>query len=533
MTLLKSVAISVLYVVGISAIASSAYAQNVSIVSSNSANRSASSSLNGQTVDEDIYVSLMTGVEVSRVRFFVDGNLVNTELHSPFDLQGGASDEANPFDTNDLSNGNHIIRADILFDNGSTDSISANFAVANTTLPEPVSTFRHRVTFEGESVDITFSPFSSRGPLFSVHQQTSNGDIVEVDDVPDVKTYIGLVDNHPEAFASALVRESGEVFATVVFPITRTWRDEGGLVTEQTRENTPLLPTQFLTQTAGSDLYAADVFIDLAKPYIDEAGGTVIEALETVEYSMTAINAIYMRDNAIINRIGKVIMRTTASQDPYRGNTADHRLILLGLSSTERTDHDIVTVISGAIGGGIADVGTISRASSANGTNGSGYFVNPARHEFGHNWGSAHFEGGAHNEGRTIMSGNGLSKFASAAMEDILNERYQVADEHLENLGNVAPQLPPRAGDDLATVSLNSSIDIFPLDNDNDVNGESISLLSVPAETFAGNTLTVSDQNTVTLQATVNTSDGYDWFRYSMQDESGLISEAVVHIRLE
>ena len=130
------------------------------------------------------------------------------------------------------------------------------------------------------------------------------------------------------------------------------------------------------------------------------------------------------------------------------------------------------------------------------------------------------------------MSGNGLSKFVSPCINRIIIERNSVALQHLDKLGNVAPQLPPRAGDDVVSVGVNGSIVIRPLDNDNDVNGQTLSLDEVPSSTHAGNTLSVQG-NTVTLNVSKDTSDSYDWFRYTIKDSSGLSSSAVVHIQLQ
>ena len=130
------------------------------------------------------------------------------------------------------------------------------------------------------------------------------------------------------------------------------------------------------------------------------------------------------------------------------------------------------------------------------------------------------------------MSGNGLSKFASPAIQKILEQRIQRANDHLDNLGNVAPSLPPRAGDDIVRVSGNSSTVIQPLGNDNDVNGDSISVSSVPNQTNAGNTLT-RNGNSVTLNVSNTPADGYDWFRYTIEDDTGLTSDGVVHIEID
>ena len=103
----------------------------VSIVNSESSNRANASNLNGQTVDNNIFVSVVPSTTVDRVRFFINDVLIQTENTAPFDLQGSRGGLANPFDTNELTNGNHTIRADILFIDQSSGSISASFIVAN------------------------------------------------------------------------------------------------------------------------------------------------------------------------------------------------------------------------------------------------------------------------------------------------------------------------------------------------------------------------------------------------------------------
>ena len=104
---------------------------SVSIVNSNSANRTNASNLNGKTVDDNIYVQVSPDNDVDRVQFFIDDKLISTENFAPFDLRGGSNGGANPFDTNDLSNGQHTLSAEILFNNGSNESISASFEVNN------------------------------------------------------------------------------------------------------------------------------------------------------------------------------------------------------------------------------------------------------------------------------------------------------------------------------------------------------------------------------------------------------------------
>lgn len=61
---------------------------------------------------------------------------------------------------------------------------------------------------------------------------------------------------------------------------------------------------------------------------------------------------------------------------------------------------------------------------------------------------------------------------------------------------------------------------------------KNIILLSIPNQTNSGNTLT-KNGNGVTLIVTNTPSDGYDWFRYTIEDDTGLTSDGVVHIEIE
>ena len=112
---------------------------SVAIVNS-SFNGENTADLSGQTVRSDVFVSVLPNNDIDRVQFSIDGELVQTENVAPFDLGGTSRSGSNPFDTNQLSNGNHTIVAEILFNDGSSDSIRSIFEVDNSgsTTPTPV-----------------------------------------------------------------------------------------------------------------------------------------------------------------------------------------------------------------------------------------------------------------------------------------------------------------------------------------------------------------------------------------------------------
>lgn len=97
---------------------------------STSANRSGAVALNGRVVGTGrIYVFTSPDAGVTRVQFWLDGNLVKTENLGPFDLAGTAGDgNALPFDAATLSPGAHTLRAQMTLGSGAVFETSAAFS---------------------------------------------------------------------------------------------------------------------------------------------------------------------------------------------------------------------------------------------------------------------------------------------------------------------------------------------------------------------------------------------------------------------
>lgn len=412
------------------------------------------------------------------------------------------------------------------------------------------ATFVHTLTNdEGESFTINFSRFSSRGPLFEVALQQSNGSFQTVD-VGEPRTYIGTVVGQPGAVAACVRRSNGEIFTRMTFETAFEWIDYDGELTIQERDLTPSWPTFGIRDGgAGHDLYAQDLFIDIPNRYYGTVGGTPETCLEMVDFSMTAINLIYFRDVNLFNRIGRVSIRASLANDPYVVAN-NSQLGLLDIVEVESqpwvngpdstTDHDLATVVQSLIGGGVSrGIGTIGRGLTANGAFDRGDFATPARHELSHSWGVDHFDGRGPDEevspeGRTINSGNGLAKMSAPEMELALRERTSAAS-FLTNIGTTAPDMPPRAADDrlrIDEILLGQTIQVHPLINDNDSNGEVLTIVSADSTSLLGATVSL-DENTLEVTFPSPYAYGYDYFRYQISDESGRTSTAVVHMQVD
>lgn len=404
-------------------------------------------------------------------------------------------------------------------------------------------TFNHDVTYDGQTVTVNFSKFSVRGPLFDVVLQTTD-DADFVDHAHDnvVRTYLGSVAGQPGTIAAGMIRADGEILARVTFADGTEWQDIDGTVSTRGTAvtNTPSTVT-IPAGGAGSDLIAADVLIDLPYPQMISSGGTTATALEMAEFSMICINTSFIRDAAVINRIGLVIIRMDATKDPYMGQTTTGQMLgevrtqnqdFINDASSTRGNHDLGLTASTQTGGGLAYVGVVgtNNGFSSNGANSNGDFTVVTRHEIGHNWGSNHFEGGGTPEGNTIMSGNSLGRFSSGELAKIIAHRNNRISQ-LDNLGNVAPPVPPRASNDVVQAELASSpVIISPLANDNDTNGGALTLLSFDANSSRGNTVTQNGDN-LTLTVAQDFTLQADRASYIIQDNTLKTNQADIFVK--
>ena len=77
-----------------------------------------------------VYVFAQDDSDIDRVEFFIDGALHKQENYGPWDLEGGAVDEADPFYMSSLSVGTHVLRVEITKESdGSIESDEFTFHI--------------------------------------------------------------------------------------------------------------------------------------------------------------------------------------------------------------------------------------------------------------------------------------------------------------------------------------------------------------------------------------------------------------------
>jgi hypothetical protein len=104
------------------------------VVISATADRANPQPLDGRTVRGNIFVFTTPDTGVRQVRYFIDrvkanGRADRTDTAAPFDLRGGTTATAEPFDTRTLSPGRHTITAAFDLTSGGTQLVTATITV--------------------------------------------------------------------------------------------------------------------------------------------------------------------------------------------------------------------------------------------------------------------------------------------------------------------------------------------------------------------------------------------------------------------
>lgn len=405
------------------------------------------------------------------------------------------------------------------------------------------ATLTQSVTYKGETVTMQLSKENLRGANFELLSQNASGGYDTVTPV-DERSYLGTIDEYPGAVSCGILLDNGTFKGAVYFDRGVTWFTLGDSVVE-TRALSygsfsdftyPTAPTVSAGQ-AGSTTYGFELGVDADHNHYTNAGNSVATALESIEYSVCVIRAIYMRDVLLRPYLGRVIIRASAAQDPY---TDISDLAYLNAVGTEwntnqtSTNPDLVAGVSPTnIAGGRAWVGVVGETSrhSINQSQSNGDFDLVLRHEIGHNWDSDHYVGD-NPEGTGIMGGNQPGRFSGCEVYRVLNHRNSQIS-HLDDEGTfTAVELPPYASIDAGefTQTVTSSLTFDVLANDHDANGQALSLLSFDSASAQGGSVTQVGQNLVYVAHSAFI--GTDYFSYKITDTVGRTATGVVLIEV-
>ncbi|WP_159435086.1 cadherin domain-containing protein [Rubritalea squalenifaciens] len=420
---------------------------------------------------------------------------------------------------------------------------AACFSVLCAGLSEAAPTaLTQSVTYNGETITLQLKKESLRGAGFEVFVQNSSGGLDAYSPV-DERSYIGTVDEYPGAIACGIQKDDGTFRGAVYFDRGATWFTQGSSVTGTrgtsysnfTNYQYPTAPTVQAGQ-AGSTVYGFGLGIDADSNYFNVRSGSDVDtAMEGIEYSISLVRALYMRDALLRPYLERIVIRADAAQDPFVGSSS----YLSDLRSHWNTNFttinpDVVAGVStGKVGGGLAYVGTVGTSSkySINDSGSGGAFDVIFRHELGHNWSCSHFVGGS-PEGAGIMGGNQPARFSGCEVYRILNHRDSRLGIMNTQESFTAVEIAPYASMDVATYvrarSGELSIDVTA--NDHDANGQSINLTSFDATSANGGTVTQQGSQLVYVAPLGFT--GTDYFEYQITDSAGKTATGVTVIEV-
>ena len=409
------------------------------------------------------------------------------------------------------------------------------------------ATLTQSVTYNSETITLRLTKENLRGDHFELWVQNSSGTydvIIPVDE----RSYIGTVDEYPDAISCGIVKDNGVFWGAVYFDRGVSWYIlDDTVIRTQGVGYEPENWNSFVWTDwsivgpgdAGTTMYGFDAGIDVCNDYYNHAGSTAA-AFEQIEHSVSMVRPIYMSNALMRLYLGRVILRGDWQQDPYYGTTnfaldvAQHwqqyhadapRHLWAGVSPTK-------------IGGGLAwgcVVGTISACSGNQSYYGEGDFTSVWRHEMGHNWCGSDYHAGNH-EGATIMCGNAMARFCGSMVDYMFGHR----DSRIgifDNLGTYsAVDIPPYAALDQVIVQTGlGGVTIDVMANDYDANGDSLDILSFDALSQGGAVISRSSgTGPGGRDEIIYTSSGYtglDSFYYKIEDSSGSTASGAVVVQ--
>ncbi|MCI0498283.1 MAG: M12 family metallo-peptidase, partial [Planctomycetales bacterium] len=408
------------------------------------------------------------------------------------------------------------------------------------------ATLTQSVTYGSETITLRLTLQNLRGANFELWAQNAAGGYDVITPVSE-RSYIGTVDQYPDAVASGILQDNGQFKGAVYFDRGRTWFTLGSSVTSTrglTQPSTYTVPSFTVTPGhGGTTTYGFDAGVDADYDYYSVRGASSIaKAFEMIEYSVAVTRAMYMQNTLLRPYLARVIIRTSQTQDPANGLTGGSYLDAVRNEwNTNHADADrdvVAGVTASDVGGGLAWVGVIgtSSAYSVSDSDSVGNFSVVWRHEMGHNWGMGHYDGGT-PEGATVNSGNQFARMSGSEAELVLRHR----DAKLAILANeavyTAVNIPPYASIDAATFThvVNAQTIVNVMANDLDANGDLLSIQSFDAVSNQGGSISQSGSGSgATLLYTPPASDylGPDWFYYKIRDARGQTATGVATVNV-
>ena len=388
---------------------------------------------------------------------------------------------------------------------------------------DPPAKVRLTVDKDGETRTFALDRYSVRANgAIRMKVVTEQGvEDFEVD--PAIRTYRGWCEEEPDASVSAMLLPSGSLRYHVFKGDPKL--DWLFLPQEELEEAepeinyaivggealslsaVPLEGAAFTAANSSGDSFLSDAYRDhialiISKKYVElfepEDWHTVVRKAES---SIARMNNTYLRDLLTETHITEILVRTDVETDWDIGRSDFEEYFpdskpnnVFTITDEKGSGLAYVCQLGGETASLLDNRYSVGKAGPAD----DGTFYGVIRHEFGHNLGSGHYEGGA-PEGPTILSGNSLSRLSSYEVEVMMDCRRPGsagdATRYAEALGPYADYaVPPYARlDDAVSASFGGEMLVIDaLANDHDANGDQIALSHIDETSALGGALSLS-----------------------------------------
>ena len=396
----------------------------------------------------------------------------------------------------------------------------------------------------GTPVELNLTKHSVRPPNFRVVSwDTINGYVEEhtaTNPALPARTYRGFISQDPNKLVLAVVRVNDTLDAEVHNGSGRLWSVSGINVATELGNGTGSIPAPAPlaagTAPTGSmaggapttyippvGLYTAHGVEDVPSQFYDQNGQSVEATLAWVEHQWNILDFFNSRDAKLNMQLTEIYIRKEQFYTPASGNAGQFNSMLQSewLAQGQNTRGFIHSWFpyNFTYAGGYASGNNFYDAGS------EAVSVNALYHECAHNWRAQHFY-----YGKDTMSGSHPAHGEMNAMRVLAERQEESGETGLLPTASYPTNLHPRAFLDLATTLVNTAVNISPMENDWDANGDTLSIKTHTATTAKGGTVTEAAGVLTYTPATGYV--GKDMIVYEVQDSAGLYTQGLIHIEV-
>lgn len=393
---------------------------------------------------------------------------------------------------------------------------------------------------DGEMVELNLTKHSIRYPGFRVRSwDATNGYVDEhtaANPLMPVRTYRGYVSENTNHLVLAVVHVDDTLQAEVHDGSGRLWQLDNLNVAAELGDGTSTVPAPAPLAIGGG----APAAPNTAGAYVPPVGlytahgvedvtsrsykGSVDATLAWLEYQWNVFDYFNARDAKLNMQLSEVIVRKEQFYFPDTGSAGQFNSALRGEWLAQGQNPR--AFIHSWFPNNYSYAGGYNTGKNMYAAGGEAIAVNALYHEVAHAWRAEHYL-----YGRETMTGSKPAHSEMNTQRVLWTRQIEIdEDDGIQVTTSYPTNLHPRAFTDLASTWVDTAVNISPLSNDYDANGDVISIKSYLSTTATGGT--VSESSGVLTYTPANGYVGKDIIVYEVQDAAGLYTKGLIHIEV-